>query len=137
MDPACMTYMMMLCLYFSCIQKLLLHEREKREQAETAWRKLLEKCRLLFNQLQECNVNLPYEDEDRTSMNSSSLTGAFNQLTVSDDQIDILLAEVQVFLCFYQLQSRAATTVFFKCNSFSLRDNLFSLANPTIVTKLI
>ncbi|XP_061340983.1 PX domain-containing protein EREL1-like isoform X2 [Gastrolobium bilobum] len=77
-------------------EKLLLHEREKREQAETDWRKLLEKCRLLFNQLQECNVNLPNEDEDNTIMNSSSLTDAFNQLTTSDDQIDILLAEVQV-----------------------------------------
>nr|KYP43429.1 hypothetical protein KK1_035152 [Cajanus cajan] len=77
------------------IEKLLLQEREKREQAEAARRKLLEKCRLLFNQLQECNVNLPWEYEDRTVMNSSSLTDAFNQLTTSDDQMDILLAEVQ------------------------------------------
>ncbi|KAJ1410936.1 PX domain superfamily, partial [Sesbania bispinosa] len=76
-------------------EKLLLHERAKREWAETSWRKLLEKCRLLFNQLQECNVNLPDEDEDRKIMNSSSLTDAFNQLTLSDDQIDILLAEVE------------------------------------------
>lgn len=89
----------MLCLCFSYIQKLQLHEREKREQAETAWRKLLQKCRILFNQLQECNLNLPYKDEDRTFMNSSSLSDAFDQLTVSDDQTDILLAEVHV-ICF-------------------------------------
>ncbi|TKY74744.1 hypothetical protein E2542_SST03507 [Spatholobus suberectus] len=76
-------------------EKLLLHEREKREQAEAAWGKMLEKCRLVFNQLQECNVSLPYEHEDGTIMNSSSLTDAFNQLTTSDDQMDILLAEVK------------------------------------------
>jgi len=85
---------MTLCLKFLCIQKLLLHEREKREQAEAARRKLLEKCRFLFNQLQECNVGLPYECEDRTVINSSSLSDAFNQLTTSDDQVDILLSEV-------------------------------------------
>ncbi|CAJ1973702.1 unnamed protein product [Sphenostylis stenocarpa] len=76
-------------------EKLLLHEGEKREQAEAAQRKLLEKCRFLFNQLQECNVSLPYECEDRAIMNSSSLNDAFNQLTTSDDQMDILLAEVE------------------------------------------
>ncbi|KAK7311882.1 hypothetical protein RJT34_10334 [Clitoria ternatea] len=76
-------------------EKLLLDEREKREQTEAAWRKLLEKSRLLFNQLQECNVSLPNEYGDRTTMNSSSLTDAFNQLTTSDDQIDVLLAEVE------------------------------------------
>ncbi|KAK7351378.1 hypothetical protein VNO77_10781 [Canavalia gladiata] len=76
-------------------EKLLLHEKEEREQAEAAWRTLLEKCRLLFNRLQECNVSLPNEYEDRTIMNSSSFTDAFSQLTTSDDQIDILLAEVE------------------------------------------
>ncbi|RZC15340.1 PX domain-containing protein EREL1 isoform E [Glycine soja] len=76
-------------------EKLLLHEREKREQAEVARRILLEKCRVLFNQLQECNVSLPYEYEGRTIVNSSSSTDAFNQLTTSDDQMDILLAEVE------------------------------------------
>ncbi|MCH97393.1 serine/threonine-protein kinase MRCK beta-like, partial [Trifolium medium] len=76
-------------------EKLLLHEREKREQAETAWRKQLEKCGVLFKQLQECNLNLPYEDDDRTFLHPSSLNDAFNQLKTSDDQIDILLAEVE------------------------------------------
>nr|XP_007137004.1 hypothetical protein PHAVU_009G092100g [Phaseolus vulgaris]ESW08998.1 hypothetical protein PHAVU_009G092100g [Phaseolus vulgaris] len=76
-------------------EKLLLHEREKREQAEAARRKLLEKCRFLFNQLQESNVSLPYECEDRTVMNSSSLSDAFNKLTTSDDQMDIVLSEVK------------------------------------------
>ncbi|CAJ2643577.1 unnamed protein product [Trifolium pratense] len=76
-------------------EKLLLHEREKRELAETAWRKQLEKCGVLFKQLQDCNLNLPYEDDDRTLLHPSSLNDAFNQLKTSDDQIDILLAEVE------------------------------------------
>lgn len=76
-------------------EKLLLHEKEKSEQAETAWRKQLEKCGLLFKQLQECSVDIPFEDEDRTFLQSSSSTDAFNKLKTSDDQIDILLAEVE------------------------------------------
>ncbi|CAK8568605.1 unnamed protein product [Lathyrus sativus] len=76
-------------------EKLLLHEREKREQAEIASRELLEKCGLLFKKLQECNVDLPYNDEDRTVLHSSTSTDAFNLLKTSDDQIDILLAEVE------------------------------------------
>ncbi|XP_019415544.1 PREDICTED: uncharacterized protein LOC109327029 [Lupinus angustifolius] len=77
-------------------EELLQHEREKREQAETACRNLLQKCRLLFNQLQECNVNLTSEDKYRKTMNSSSSsTDTFNQLAKSDDQIDILLEEVE------------------------------------------
>ncbi|CAL0305720.1 unnamed protein product [Lupinus luteus] len=76
-------------------EELLQREREKREQAETACRNLLQKCRLLFNQLQECNVNLPSEDKYRKIMNSSSSTDTFNQLAKSDGQIDILLEEVE------------------------------------------
>ncbi|KAE9586940.1 putative Phox domain-containing protein [Lupinus albus] len=76
-------------------EKLLQHEREKRVQAETAWRNLVPKCRLLFNQLQECNANFSIEDEDRKILNSSSLTDTFNQLAISDDQIGILLEEVE------------------------------------------
>ncbi|KAE9603702.1 putative Phox domain-containing protein [Lupinus albus] len=76
-------------------EEFLQHEREKREQAETACRNLLQKCKLLFNQLQECNVNLPPEDKYRKNMNSSSLTDTFNQLAKSDDQINILLEEVE------------------------------------------
>ncbi|KAI4316341.1 hypothetical protein L6164_024329 [Bauhinia variegata] len=76
-------------------EKILQHEREKREHTEIAWRKLLQKCRLLFNQLQECNANLPTEDKDNAVMNSSSSTDALNQLTISNDRIGLLLAEVK------------------------------------------
>ncbi|CAI8599616.1 unnamed protein product [Vicia faba] len=76
-------------------EKLLLREREKREEAETASRELLEKCGLLFKQLQECNVDLPYNDEDRSVLHSSTSTDAFNLLKTSDGRIDILLAEVE------------------------------------------
>lgn len=129
--------MMMLCLCFSYIQKQLLHEREKREQAETAWRNRLQKCRLLFNQLQECNLNLPYKDEDMTFLNSSSLHDAFDQLTVSDDQIDILLAEVNYTVAFYPFTSYSIKLLLlcFKYNSFMMllllcfKYDLFKLKN--------
>ncbi|RYR44608.1 hypothetical protein Ahy_A08g040919 isoform B [Arachis hypogaea] len=76
-------------------EKLIQQERERREQTETAWRELLQKSRLLFNQLQECDVNLPSEDEDRATMKSSSSSETFNQLAASDGQIDFLIREVE------------------------------------------
>lgn len=51
-------------------------------------------------------------------MNSSSLSDAFDQLTVSDDQIDILLAEVQV-ICFLWL-SILLLVIASNCNYFVL-----------------
>ncbi|RZB51795.1 hypothetical protein D0Y65_048285 [Glycine soja] len=49
--------------------------------------------------IQEYNASLPYEYEDRTIVNSTSSIDAFNQLTTSDDQMDILLVEkLQAFL---------------------------------------
>ncbi|KAL1301089.1 hypothetical protein HN51_045719 [Arachis hypogaea] len=76
-------------------EKLIQLERERREQTETAWRELLQKSRLLFNQLQECDVNLPSEDEDRATIKSSSSSETFNQLAASDGQIDFLIREVE------------------------------------------
>ncbi|OIW14997.1 hypothetical protein TanjilG_30716 [Lupinus angustifolius] len=96
-------------------EKLLQHEREKRVQAETAWRNLVPKCRLLFNQLQECNVNLSIEDEDRKILNSSSLTDTFNQLALSDDQIDILLEEVENLQDYGSAASNVDKTDDIKC----------------------
>ncbi|MED6182485.1 hypothetical protein PIB30_028865 [Stylosanthes scabra] len=76
-------------------EKLLQQERERREQTETAWRELLQKSRLLFNQLQECDVNLPGEDEDSATIKSSSSNDTLNELAASDGQIDILIPEVE------------------------------------------
>jgi len=130
--------MLMPCLCFSCIQKLLLHEREKSEQAETAWRKQLEKCGLLFKQLRECSVDLPCEDEDRTFLQSSSSTDAFNKLKTSDDQIDILLAEVQViiflWLSMFLPAAELSSNYLFNTTHF---DTIFSLINPSIFTELV
>lgn len=126
------------CSCFSCIQKLLLHEREKSEQAETAWRKQLEKCGLLLKQLQECSVELPYEDEDRTFLQSSSSTDAFNKLKTSDDQIDILLAEVQViiflWLSIFLPVAESSSNYLFNTTHF---DIIFSLVNPSIFTEFV
>ncbi|XP_028792788.1 PX domain-containing protein EREL1 isoform X2 [Neltuma alba] len=76
-------------------EKLLQHEREKREHAESASRNLIQKCKLLFTQLQQCNITFPTEDQDNTATNSSSLEETANQLAVSDDRIGVLLAEVE------------------------------------------
>ncbi|KAI4337305.1 hypothetical protein L6164_015738 [Bauhinia variegata] len=76
-------------------EKILQQEREKREHAEIAWRKLLQKCRLLYNQLQECNVSLPTEDKYNTVINSPLSIDALNQLAISDDRIGLLLTEVE------------------------------------------
>ncbi|KAF7817259.1 PX domain-containing protein EREL1 [Senna tora] len=77
------------------VEKLLEHERDKREHAESTSRKLLQKCRLLFNQLQQCNISFPSDDQDNTTTNSTSLDDTVNQLAISDDQIGVLLAEVE------------------------------------------
>ncbi|KAK4274446.1 hypothetical protein QN277_017662 [Acacia crassicarpa] len=76
-------------------EKLLQHEREKRERAESASSNLMQKCRLLFNQLQQCNITFPTEDQDNTTTTSSSLEETADQLAVSDDRIGFLLAEVE------------------------------------------
>ncbi|KAJ7966198.1 Phox (PX) domain protein [Quillaja saponaria] len=72
-------------------EKLLHQEREMGERAKMASRKLLEKCRLLCHQLQECNIDVPAKDNDNA--NSSSLADALDELTTSDDQIGLLLSE--------------------------------------------
>jgi len=66
--------------------------------------------------IQEYNASLPYEYEDRTIVNSTSSIDAFNQLTTSDDQMDILLVEVHIisFLCL----SMFSSIVELSCNYF-------------------
>ncbi|KAJ7958789.1 Phox (PX) domain protein [Quillaja saponaria] len=73
-------------------EKLLQWDREMIEHAKNAPRKLLEKCRLICHQLQECNIDVLAEDKDIP--NTSSLADALDQLTTSDDRIGLLLSEV-------------------------------------------
>ncbi|XP_054788566.1 PX domain-containing protein EREL2 isoform X1 [Prosopis cineraria] len=76
-------------------EKFLQYEIDKREHAESASRNLMQKCRLLLSQLQQCNITFPAEYRDKITMNSSSLEETANQLALSDDRIGILLAEVE------------------------------------------
>jgi hypothetical protein len=77
----------MLCFF----QKLLYEEREMKEHEKITRKKLLNDCRILYGQLQECNGNLSSEDN---FIVNSSLGDALDLLTTSDDQISHLLAEV-------------------------------------------
>ncbi|KAJ6957144.1 hypothetical protein D5086_031532 [Populus alba] len=74
------------------VEKLLHEEREK-EHGKIARKKLLHDCRILCDQLQECNVNLLSEDDNFVV--DFSLADALDLLTTSDDQIGHLLTEAQ------------------------------------------
>lgn len=62
-----------------------------KEREKITRKKLLHDCRILYDQLQECNGNLSGEDN---FIVNSSLGDALDLLTTSDDQISHLLAEV-------------------------------------------
>ncbi|XP_011039662.1 PREDICTED: cingulin-like protein 1 isoform X2 [Populus euphratica] len=75
------------------VEKLLYEEREMKEREKITRKKLLHDCRILYDQLQECNGNLSSEDN---FIVNSSLGDALDLLTTSDDQISHLLAEAQL-----------------------------------------
>lgn len=64
-----------------------------KERGKIARKKLLHDCRILCDQLQECNVNLLSEDDNFVV--DFSLADALDLLTTSDDQIGHLLTEAQ------------------------------------------
>ncbi|KAH8482768.1 hypothetical protein H0E87_030015 [Populus deltoides] len=74
------------------VEKLLHEEREMKEHGKIARKKLLHDCRILCDQLQECNVNLLSEEDNFVV--DFSLADALDLLTTSDDQIGHLLTEV-------------------------------------------
>ncbi|XP_034916439.1 PX domain-containing protein EREL1 isoform X1 [Populus alba] len=75
------------------VEKLLYEEREMKEREKITRKKLLHDCRILYDQLQECNGSLSGEDN---FIVNSSLGDALDLLTTSDDQISHLLAEAQL-----------------------------------------
>lgn len=66
--------------------------------------KLLRECQILRNRLQECSVNFLAEEEDKFTVDSSSLSDALDLLTTSDNRIGLLLAEVFCALSFCMCQ---------------------------------
>lgn len=77
-------------------EKLLQQEKQNKEREKVARRKLLHECEILHNRLQECNMNLLNEAEDKLVMDSSSVQDALDLLAISDNRIELLLAEAQL-----------------------------------------
>ncbi|KAK6927552.1 Phox homology [Dillenia turbinata] len=77
-------------------EKLLLHQKETNKHALMARRKLLDDCEILRDKLRECSINFLAEDEDILIKDYSSVSDAMHLLTLSDNRINLLLAEVQV-----------------------------------------
>ncbi|KAL3500905.1 hypothetical protein ACH5RR_039998 [Cinchona calisaya] len=77
------------------IEMHLQEEKRKNESMSSTWRNFLVKCETLCNQLQDCKVDLLNEDENFDLMDFQSSSYAFDKLAKSDDQIDLLVAEVQ------------------------------------------
>ncbi|CAI9771496.1 unnamed protein product [Fraxinus pennsylvanica] len=76
-------------------EELLQKERERTEQARTSWRKLLHKCKILHNQLQECQVYLIHKTEDNLVMDIPSELNALDPVATSDNHIGLLIEEAQ------------------------------------------
>ncbi|XP_058110695.1 PX domain-containing protein EREL1-like isoform X3 [Magnolia sinica] len=78
------------------LERILQKEKQRREHAKTARVKLLHECGILRHRLQECSVNFLAEEEDKFTVDSSSLSDALDLLTTSDNRIGLLLAEAQL-----------------------------------------
>lgn len=76
------------------VQELLQQEREMRQHANKAWSKLLSECKSLHGRLKKCSMNFSPDDDYNHDVESSSLSNALDLLTTSDDQLNLLLAEV-------------------------------------------
>lgn len=85
---------MWFCLLFYDFQKLLEHEKQKSKQTETAIKQLLNESKALLDQLRECNLKFLVVHGDEFDMYSSSLAVALDMLTMSDNQIGVLLRKV-------------------------------------------
>ncbi|KAL0394279.1 UNVERIFIED_CONTAM: PX domain-containing protein EREL1 [Sesamum latifolium] len=80
----------------SKMEELLQEEREKNEQTRSSWRKLLYKCKILYDQLQECNINnLMRTKGDDLLKNIPSLLDTLDVAGTSDNQIGLLIAEAE------------------------------------------
>ncbi|KAL2471901.1 Phox (PX) domain-containing protein [Abeliophyllum distichum] len=76
-------------------EELLQKERERTEQERTSWRKLLHKCKILHNQLQECQVNVINKTEDNLVMDIPSVSNALDPVATSDNHIGLLMEEAR------------------------------------------
>ncbi|WOL13542.1 hypothetical protein Cni_G22312 [Canna indica] len=75
----------------------VLHKEKRRwMNAKSANKTLLQECRVLRDRLQECSVNFLKNEEDKFTINPSSLSDTLDLLATSDNRIGLLLAEAQL-----------------------------------------
>ncbi|CAH9086846.1 unnamed protein product [Cuscuta europaea] len=77
------------------IERQYAQERQSGEQSKTTWKKLLHDCEILQQHFEGCKINLA-ENVNDLIKNVQSLPDAKELLSTSDDQINLLLAEVQL-----------------------------------------
>uniref|UniRef100_A0A7N0ZSR9 PX domain-containing protein n=1 Tax=Kalanchoe fedtschenkoi TaxID=63787 RepID=A0A7N0ZSR9_KALFE len=76
-------------------QRQVQEEKLKNDNSVAARRKLLDECKALQKQLQECNNYFLSAEEDKLAVRSSSVSDALDLLTASDTEIGLLIGEAQ------------------------------------------
>ncbi|CAA2942174.1 PX domain-containing EREL1-like isoform X3 [Olea europaea subsp. europaea] len=76
-------------------EQLLQRERERTKQARTSWRKLLHKCKILHDKLQESQVNVLHRTENNLVVDNPLGSNALDVIAASDNHIGLLIEEVQ------------------------------------------
>ncbi|XP_047981917.1 PX domain-containing protein EREL2-like isoform X1 [Salvia hispanica] len=77
------------------MEEQLQEERERNEQVRSSWRKLLDRCKILQDQLQECNMDNLTNAKGDSADSLPSLLEQLDFVGTSENQIDLLLAEFQ------------------------------------------
>ncbi|XP_020598359.1 PX domain-containing protein EREX-like [Phalaenopsis equestris] len=70
-------------------------EKQRRDHTIMAMRKLLNEIGGLQHRLEECTVNFLADDEEKFTVNPSSLPDALGLLITSDNRINLLMAEAE------------------------------------------
>lgn len=107
-------------------QRVLQHERQMRDHAKDARKKLLHKCRILHSQFQECNINLLTEDKGDFTLESFFVADALDLLSTSDDRVALLLSEVPLLSFNHFLDPSCSWVLFLLC----LNSLVYALSDP-------
>ncbi|XP_042468738.1 PX domain-containing protein EREL1-like isoform X1 [Zingiber officinale] len=78
------------------LEGVLRKEMQRWSHAKSANKTFLHECRVLRDRLQECSVNFLTDEEDKFTIDDSSLSDAVDLLATSDNRIGLLLAEAQL-----------------------------------------
>ncbi|XP_042002214.1 PX domain-containing protein EREL1-like isoform X3 [Salvia splendens] len=76
------------------MEELLQEERERNEQVRSSCRKLLDRCKILQDQPQECNIDNLTNTKGDTADSLPSLLDQLDFVGTSENQIDLLIAEL-------------------------------------------